>query len=135
MPSQFLELTVAAEKPKTLYIPTASIISYEEVPEGKNDSFPDGKTFVRYDYGQGLSYAMLVDTMDKLREEIGQEGYLNLRLMDGAELNLRGDMIIAMEEKEDEGVDLTQLSLALGNQMGALFVADKVKDIIAQRGS
>jgi hypothetical protein len=55
--------------------------------------------------------------------------------MDGAELNLRGDMIIAMEEKEDEGVDLTQLSLALGNQMGALFVADKVKDIIAQRGS
>lgn len=131
-PRKFLELTLTGSG-KALYLPSDSILSYEFVPEGKNEDFPETGTFLRYNYGEGLMFAIVAEELDKVREQVGTDGFLHLHLIDDEELYLRNDLIIAMQEKEDENITATQISLRLDGQVGSLFVKDSFADIKKQR--
>lgn len=128
---QFLELTIAGSN-KKLYMPTSSVLTYEEVPEGKNEHFPDRGSFIRYDYGEGLAFAIVKQTMDILEQQIGAEGFLVLKLIDEAPLYVRKHLVVALQEQEDEGVSATKISLMLGGQVGSLYVTDDFESIKAQ---
>jgi hypothetical protein len=125
---KFLELTMMG-KGKKLYIPSDSVLSYEFVAEGKNPSFPEAGTFVRYDYGEGLSFAIVNEGIEYLKEQVGTEGFLQFHLVDDAELWLKDGLIIAIQEQEDEDIEMTRLSLNLNGQVGSLMVKETYEDI------
>lgn len=130
----FLELTLVGEKPKTLYIPTGSVLTYEDVPEGKNPAFPQRGTFLRYDFGEGLAFAIVAQSIEQLKEEIGTEGFLQFTMMDDAEIYLRNGLIVAVQEKEDtdSNVTATQVSLNLNGQVGSIFIKDTYEEMKLQ---
>jgi hypothetical protein len=131
-PRRFLELSIAGSG-KALYIPTESVLTYEHVPEGKNEMFPDGGSFLRYDYGEGLSFAIVVQPISQLKDEIGTVGFLQLHLIDDAEIFVKNEIVEAVQEVEDEGVESTRLSIRIGGQIGSLFVNDSFETIKTQR--
>ena len=130
---RFLELTIVGSD-KALYIPSDAVLTYEFVPKGKNPHFPEAGCFLRYDYGEGLSFAIVNEPLDQLKEEIGSEGFLDLHLVDESEIYVKENLIEAIQEVVDEGVDATRLSVNLGGQIGSLFVKNSFQDIKQKRG-
>jgi hypothetical protein len=130
---RFLELTLAGSD-KKLYLPADAILSYEQVLEGKNPHFPKEGGFLRYDYGEGLMFSLVSDTIEKLEEEIGTEGFITLTLTDDSKLQLKDYLIVAIQEVEEEGGDHTRISIILQNQVGSLLVKESFKEIQEKRG-
>lgn len=134
MPKQnFLELTIVGDKDKKLFIPTHSVLTYEHVPEGKNPNFEGEGTFLRYDFGQGAMFALVKEKFNGIKEWIGTEGFIQLNLLDDAELQLREHLITAIHEREHEDIELTEISLPLNGQVTSLFVKNSLKDIRAKQ--
>lgn len=134
---KFLEMTLVGDKPKKLYMPSDAVLTFEDVPEGKNPAFPQRGTFLRYDYGEGLAFAIVAEQLEQLKEEIGTEGFVQFSMLDGAEFYTKKHLILAIQEKTDEeaNIDATQLSLTLGGQVGSIFVTDKFEDIKVKMGA
>ncbi len=130
---RFLELTIVGSG-KSLYIPSDAVLTYEQVPEGKNEHFPQASTFLRYDYGEGLSFALVDQPMEEVKELVSTNGFLELHLVDEAEIYVKDVLIQAIQEVEDDGVSATRLSVTLGGEIGSLFVKDSFADIKTQRG-
>ena len=125
---RFLELTMVGTE-KKLYMPADAVLTYEFVPEGKNPNFPETGTFLRYDFGEGLSFAIVRESLEQLKEEVGTDGFIQLHLLDDAELYIKSQLFIAAQEKEDEGIQATQISLNLNGQVGSVFVKEKFEEI------
>lgn len=129
---RFLELTIAGAG-KKLFMPADAVLTYEEVPEGKNPHFPEAGTFLRYDFGEGLAFSIVTEDIEAVKAEVGTDIYFSLRQIDDAQMYVRKDLLIAAQEKEDEEITATQLSLSLGGQVGSLFVKNSYEEIKAQR--
>jgi hypothetical protein len=132
---RFLELTLAGEKPKKLYMPGEAVLSYEEVPKDKNPTFPNGGVFLRYDFGEGLAFALVQESLEQVQEQVGEEGFIELALLDDAKLRLREHLIVAMQEREDEGIEATSVSITINGQVGSLLVKDTYEEIKAKKCS
>lgn len=129
---RFLELTIVGEKPKKLYMPASSVLTYEEVPEGKNEQYPTSGTFLRYDYGEGLSFAFVSEPISEVRDVIGINDFLSLRGLDGGDFYVKKSVFVAAQEQESDGVEATKITLQMSGQVGSLFVADPVSKITEQ---
>lgn len=130
---KFLELSIVGSG-KALYIPSDAILTYEFVPEGKNPNIPNAGTFIRYDYGEGLSFAFVDQSLDDLKTEVGTDGFLDLELVDDAPIYIKNHLIEAIQEVDDEGDEATRLSVNLGGQVGSLYVKNSFQDIKQKRG-
>lgn len=129
---QFLELSIAGTG-KALYLPVDSVLTYEHVPKGKTEHFPDGGSFLRYDYGEGLSFAIVDQAIEQLINDIGTEGFVGLHMVDDSPIYIKDVLIQAIQEVDDEGVEATRLSINLGGQVGPVFVKESYEEIKAQR--
>lgn len=130
---RFMELSIAGSE-KALYIPSDSVLTYETVPKDKNPHFPDEGTFIRYDFGEGLAFAIVNELIDVVKEQVGTDGFLGLHLIEDSELFLRQGLVVAMQEQEDEGISATKLSVTMGGQVGSLLVKETFKEIQALQG-
>lgn len=126
-------MTIAGEKPKKLLIPHNSVLLYEYVPAGKNEQFPDGGTFIRYDFGGGLQFALVTEDYNSVASAIGFEGYMHLLLADGAPVSILKVLFMGAMEVEDDGIELTQLFLNIGGKPAPLLVKESVEEIKTAR--
>ena len=130
---KFLELTLAGND-KKLYIPSDSIRTYEEVPEGKNPEYPNAATFLRYDYGAGLMFALVMEPVTTIYGEVGDQGWVALNTIDDSVLMIRNELVTAIQEKRDEDADIdaTEIVININGSIGSLIVKNPLEEIKPQ---
>lgn len=121
----FLDLTLADGQ--NLLIPSHLIMSYEQVPEGQIPNFPDARTFVRYDLGNGqLQFGLCQTDIAELERDVGTQQFLRLEQSEGDLLYVRPNTITSVLRQEDGNC---QVVMRLGEQLVPAVVRTPYEEI------